>query len=54
VVIWSRSTSDPFYCIEPWTALPNAFSRRDTGELTLVPPGGEFRAAMHMDIRLMA
>lgn len=54
VVIWSRSTSEPCYCIEPWTALPNAFSRRETGELTLVPPGGEFRAAMHMDIRLMA
>lgn len=51
VIIWSRSPSDPFYCIEPWTALPNAFSREEAGELILVPPGGEFRAAMFLEVR---
>ena len=51
VVIWSRSPADPFYCIEPWTALPNPFSRLDTGELTLLPAGGVFQAAMHLEVR---
>lgn len=53
VVIWSRSPADPFYCIEPWTALPNPFSRLGSGELTLLPPGERFRAGMHMEVRSM-
>ncbi len=53
VVVWSRSPADPFYCLEPWTALPNAFSRLDSGELTILPPGAVFRAAMHLEVRPM-
>lgn len=49
VAIWSKSTSDPFYCIEPWTALPNSFGRKES-ELILLPPGEKFAAAMWMDI----
>ncbi len=49
VALWSRSTSDPFYCVEPWTALPNSFSRTAT-ELILLPPGDTFEAGMWLEI----
>jgi aldose 1-epimerase len=49
--LWSRTPSENFYCIEPWTALPNAFSRPDDRELILLPAGQTFRAAMWMDVR---
>lgn len=49
VAIWSKSTSDPFYCIEPWTALPNSFSRRET-ELILLDPSQIFEASMWMEL----
>jgi galactose mutarotase-like enzyme len=49
VALWSRSTSDPFYCIEPWTALPNSFRRKEN-ELILLEPGERFEAGMWMDI----
>lgn len=49
VALWSKSTSDPFYCIEPWTALPNAFNREKT-ELVTLAPGAAFEASMWMSI----
>ena len=27
VALWAKTPNEPFYCLEPWTALPNAFSR---------------------------
>lgn len=51
VVIWSRSPAEPFYCIEPWTALPNPFSRLETGELMVLAPGDVFRAGMFLEVR---
>src|SRR2546426_6482301 len=49
VALWSKSTSAPFYCIEPWTALPNSFRRADS-ELILLKPGEQFDASMWIDI----
>jgi galactose mutarotase-like enzyme len=49
--LWSRTTSADFYCIEPWTALPNAFSRPDDREIVVLAPGETFRSAMWVDIR---
>jgi galactose mutarotase-like enzyme len=51
VALWSRTTDSPFYCIEPWTAMPNSFSRRAPGELILLAPGQTFRAGMWMGLR---
>lgn len=48
--LWSRSTTEPFYCLEPWTALPNSFGRPD-GEVIVLPPGALFRATLWMDVR---
>ncbi len=49
--LWSRTTTASFYCIEPWTALPNSFGRSD-GELTILAPGGQFAALIWFDIQL--
>ncbi|PYK99612.1 MAG: hypothetical protein DME19_08065 [Verrucomicrobia bacterium] len=55
VAIWSRTTNEPFYCLEPWTALPNSFSRQSKDhELILLEPQKTFRAAMWMELRPMA
>jgi len=55
VAIWSKSTNEPFYCLEPWTALPNSFSRQGKDhELILLEPQKTFRAAMWMELRPMA
>lgn len=51
--LWSRTTDAPFYCLEPWTALPNSFLRRE-GELIVLPPGQSFRAAMWMDLQTIS
>jgi len=48
--LWSRTTDAPFYCIEPWTALPNSFGRGES-DLSILPPGGEFRARLWLDVR---
>lgn len=45
LALWSKSADSPFFCIEPWTALPNSFSRTET-ELVLLDPGQRFEAAM--------
>lgn len=54
LALWSPSAQDPFYCIEPWTALPNSFARRDDKELTLLKPGEVFQAAIWMDVQPLA
>ncbi|MBU6402604.1 MAG: hypothetical protein KGS61_19975 [Verrucomicrobia bacterium] len=54
VALWARSTSEPFYCVEPWTALPNSFTRAKDHELILLEPQRTFRAAMWLELRPMA
>ena len=49
--LWSRTTDAPFYCIEPWTALPNSFGRSN-GELIILPSGDQFSARIGFDIQL--
>ncbi|MBI5799446.1 MAG: hypothetical protein HZA92_01790 [Verrucomicrobia bacterium] len=49
--LWSRATDAPFYCLEPWTALPNSFTRAQPGEVIVLAPGETFRAAMWIDLR---
>ena len=53
--LWAKTTDTPYYCLEPWTALPNAFTRhaRDH-EMILLEPQQTFRAAMWMEVRKMA
>ena len=54
VVLWSRTTEEPFYCVEPWTALPNPFGRPKDRELIVLEPGQSFRAGMWLELRPMA
>ena len=54
VAVWSKSTAHPFYCLEPWTSLPNAFGRVKDQELIVLEPRTTFRAAMWMELRPMA
>ena len=49
VALWSKSTSDSFYCIEPWTALPNSLNREKT-ELIHLAPGENFEAGMWLKV----
>jgi galactose mutarotase-like enzyme len=49
VALWSKSTLDPFYCIEPWTALPNSLNRQNS-ELIELAPGAKFQAGMWFDV----
>lgn len=49
--LWSRATDAPFYCLEPWTALPNSFTRAQPGEVIVLAPAEVFRAAMWMELR---
>ena len=49
VALWSKSISDPFYCIEPWTALPNSFTRENS-ELIHLAPGEKFDAGMWLNV----
>ncbi len=52
--LWSRTTDAPFYCLEPWSALPNSFTRALPGEVIVLAPGETFRAAMWMELRATA
>ncbi|MBI4657878.1 MAG: hypothetical protein HY735_03345 [Verrucomicrobia bacterium] len=54
VALWTKTPEEPFYCLEPWTALPNAFTRAKERELILLDPRATFRAAMWMELRKMA
>ena len=49
--LWSRTADAPFYCLEPWTALPNSFTRAQPGEVVVLAAGETFRAAMWMELR---
>jgi len=49
--LWSRSTDAPFYCLEPWTALPNSFTRGQPGEVIVLEASATFRAALWMELR---
>lgn len=49
--LWAKSTAEPFYCLEPWTALSNPFTRIESKELIVLPPGEEFRAGFWMELR---
>jgi galactose mutarotase-like enzyme len=53
LAIWSPSTEQPFYCLEPWTAFPNAFSRLKDHELIVLEPNQTFRAALWLELRPM-
>ncbi len=51
VALWSKSPKEPFYCIEPWTSLPNAFSRPQDHDLVLLAPNEVFEAQLYFDIQ---
>ena len=51
VALWTRSAEALFYCLEPWTALPNSFTRGQ--DLIVLEPGQVFRAAFFIEIREM-
>jgi galactose mutarotase-like enzyme len=48
---WAKTTREPYYCIEPWTALPNVFGRDAREEMILLEPRDTFRAAFWMEVR---
>lgn len=52
--LWAKTPDQPFFCVEPWTALPNSFTRTKDRELILLEPQKTFRAAMWMELRKMA
>ncbi len=52
LVLWSPSPGAPFYCVEPWTALPNSFGRPD-GEITWLRPGEVFRARLSLSVNAL-
>jgi galactose mutarotase-like enzyme len=49
VALWSRTPREPYFCIEPWTALPNAFTRSEPGELILLGAGKTWTASWSLD-----
>jgi galactose mutarotase-like enzyme len=54
VALWAKSPNEPYYCLEPWTALSNSFTRVKDHELILLEPEKSFRAAFWMELRPMA
>ncbi|MEW6305404.1 MAG: hypothetical protein AB1705_18155 [Verrucomicrobiota bacterium] len=54
VAVWAKTPAEPYFCVEPWTALPNSFARMKDRELILLEPQKTFRAAMWMEVRPMA
>jgi galactose mutarotase-like enzyme len=50
IALWTRSPESPFYCLEPWTSLPNSFTR-EADDLILLEPGETFQAGMWLEIR---
>lgn len=54
VAMWAKTVQEPYYCIEPWTALPNSFARKKDKELVILDPGKTFRATMWLELRKMA
>jgi galactose mutarotase-like enzyme len=47
---WSPRIDAPFYCVEPRTAVQDAFTYADHGQLTVLPPGGVFVACMTLGL----
>ncbi|MBM3835325.1 MAG: DUF4432 family protein [Verrucomicrobia bacterium] len=54
VALWAKTTQEPYYCLEPWTALPNSFNRPQDRELIILEPRKAFRAAMWLELRPVA
>jgi galactose mutarotase-like enzyme len=54
VALWSKTPDEPYYCLEPWTALPNSFASPKDHGLILLNPRENFRAAMWLELRPMA
>lgn len=54
LALWAKTPEAPYFCIEPWTSLPNAFSRPKDKDLVVLQPQATFRAAMRMELRPMA
>jgi galactose mutarotase-like enzyme len=48
LALWTRSPESPFFCIEPWTALPNSFTTKE--DLIILEPGEVFRAEFWLDM----
>jgi galactose mutarotase-like enzyme len=53
VALWAKATEAPYYCVEPWTSLPNAFSRTKDRDLIMLEPQRTFRAAFWLEVRPM-
>ena len=51
VAMWAKSPAEPYYCLEPWTALSNSFTHAGEHGLLLLPPGGAFQAAFWMELQ---
>jgi galactose mutarotase-like enzyme len=49
IALWTRSPESPFYCLEPWTSLPNSFTREE--DLIFLQPGETFQAGMWLEIK---
>ncbi len=49
LALWAPNPAAPFFCVEPWTALPNSFGRPD-GELLVLQPGESFQASFWMEV----
>lgn len=54
VALWSRTPREPYFCLEPWTALPNAFTRAEPGELRVLAPDAVWKAGWWLDARRAA
>lgn len=48
--VWSPTADASFYCIEPRTALQDAFSNAGTDQLTILAPGAAFLGQMRLDL----
>lgn len=52
LVLWTRTPDSPFFCVEPWTALPNVFRRAGDDCLHLAP-GETLRSTFWMELRAL-
>ena len=46
LALWASSTEVPFYCVEPWTSLPNAFGRKQDRDLITIASGETFETEL--------
>lgn len=51
LVVWAASTSAPYVCVEPWTALPNALNSGH--DLVTLDPGDTWRSEFEISISAM-